>query len=189
MPTKVRSIPPQSVSDERLIDECLRGTEEAWSALITKYKNLIYSIPIKSGLSREDASEIFQQVCLILVHELPHIRDPKGLAGWLIKVTSHACFRWGQREVRYQSLESEAQSPSNSPAELLSELQREQMLRDVIASARPRCATLIQMLFFENPPLSYKEVADRLKIAKGSVGFIRMRCLQHVRMLLEQKGF
>jgi RNA polymerase sigma factor (sigma-70 family) len=187
--TGVRRIPPCIWSDERLIDECLRGTEEAWAALIHKYKNLIYSIPIKSGLSRDDASEIFQQVCLSLVHELPHIRDPKSLAAWLIKVTSHACFQWAQREVRYQSLEPDLQSSSNSPAELVSELEREQMVRDVIAAVRPRCMALIHMLFFESPPLSYSEVAQRLNIAKDSVGFVRMRCLLHVRTLLEKKGF
>jgi len=31
--------------DTRLVKECLRGNEQAWSLLIDKYKALIYSIP------------------------------------------------------------------------------------------------------------------------------------------------
>src|SRR4051812_9894655 len=54
-------ISPASWSDERLVAECVNGNEEAWTALIEKYKNLIFSIPVKLGFSREDAGEIFQQ--------------------------------------------------------------------------------------------------------------------------------
>ena len=45
-------------SDERLVRECRKGNQAAWSALIEKYKNLIFSIPIKFGLPREDAADI-----------------------------------------------------------------------------------------------------------------------------------
>ena len=36
--------------DTPLVKECLRGEEAAWSELVSKYKNLIFSIPIKYGL-------------------------------------------------------------------------------------------------------------------------------------------
>ena len=49
--------PTPAWSDERLVNACLSGDAEAWSALVGKYKRLIFSIPIKLGLSRDDASE------------------------------------------------------------------------------------------------------------------------------------
>ncbi len=52
--------PDVTWSDDRLIRACLNGNEQAWSALIDKYKNLIYSIPMKYGASPEDAADIFQ---------------------------------------------------------------------------------------------------------------------------------
>jgi DNA-directed RNA polymerase specialized sigma24 family protein len=53
----------------------------------------------------------------------------------------------------------------------------------------PRCRELIRMLFFEIPAVSYEEVAKRLGLATGSIGFIRMRCLSRVRKRLEERGF
>ena len=47
------SKPSDTWSDVRLVKECLSGHEEAWSCLIEKYKALIYSIPVKYGLSPE----------------------------------------------------------------------------------------------------------------------------------------
>ncbi|MEJ7606556.1 MAG: sigma-70 family RNA polymerase sigma factor [Bryobacteraceae bacterium] len=174
--------------DDRLIEECLRGNEEAWSALIDKYKNLIYSIPLKYGLSRQDAGEIFQQVCLGLLAGLHQLKDSRSLAGWLISITSHACFQWTRRERRYgpineQAGREQASPPADMPDALLREVEQEQMLLEAVENIPARCRQLIDMLFFEIPPLSYKEAAQRLKIATGSVGFIRMRCLLRLRSL------
>ena len=42
-----RSEPGAAWTDSRLVRACLDGDERAWAALIAKYKNLIYSIPLK----------------------------------------------------------------------------------------------------------------------------------------------
>jgi RNA polymerase sigma factor (sigma-70 family) len=55
--------------------------------------------------------------------------------------------------------------------------EREQMMRNVISALPARCKELVHMLFFEDPPVPYQEVAERLGIATGSIGFIRQRCL------------
>src|SRR5206468_11000498 len=70
-------------SDHELVEGCRRGREQDWNSLIDKYKNLIFSIPIRYGLSREEAADVFQSVCLDLINELPRIRDPKALPKWL----------------------------------------------------------------------------------------------------------
>ena len=75
------------------------------------------------------------------------------------------------------------------PAEMLSQLQGEQMVRDVVAALPSRCAQLVRMLFFETPPRPYEDVARELGIATGSIGFIRGRCLVRLKKQLEKMGF
>jgi DNA-directed RNA polymerase specialized sigma24 family protein len=48
---------------------------------------------------------------------------------------------------------------------------------------------LVQLLFFEQPPLPYAEVARRMGLATGSIGFIRGRCLEKLRKALVEYGF
>jgi DNA-directed RNA polymerase specialized sigma24 family protein len=48
---------------------------------------------------------------------------------------------------------------------------------------------MIELLFFQSPPLPYSEVAQRLGLARGSIGFIRGRCLHRLKKILEAKGF
>jgi DNA-directed RNA polymerase specialized sigma24 family protein len=45
------------------------------------------------------------------------------------------------------------------------------------------------MLFFTTPAVPYEEVAKLLGVAKGSIGFIRMQCLERLRRHLVNKGF
>jgi RNA polymerase sigma factor (sigma-70 family) len=181
-------------TDEQLVKACLGGDEEAWSALIDKYKRLIHSIPIKYGLPPDDASEIFQQVCLRLLSELPNVRDPKSLGGWLIKVTSHKCFEWARRERLHGRVEVEIDDtnplpPSANPDEVLLQVEREQLLREALLEITPRCRQLIHMLFYETPSVPYEEVAKNLRLATGSIGFVRMRCLKQLRRRLKERGF
>jgi RNA polymerase sigma factor (sigma-70 family) len=190
--TKVARAKQTPWSDERLVRECVQGNEEAWSGLIDKYKNLIYSIPIKHELSRDAANDIFQSVCLDLLSELPRLREPRALPKWLIQITLHKCTRWTQREGRYSQDEiSDALLPVIPPeAELIAEeVRQEQTLREVLAELPERCAEMIRMLFFETPARPYSEVAEELGLATGSIGFIRGRCLDKLRKELERRGF
>ena len=69
-------------SDDRLVRDCLNGREAAWAALLEKYKKLIYSIPIKYGCSVDEANDVFQETCLVLLSELPRLREPRALPKW-----------------------------------------------------------------------------------------------------------
>jgi RNA polymerase sigma factor (sigma-70 family) len=179
--------------DTRLVEGCLRGSEEAWLALVDRYKNLIFSIPIKYGCSTDDATDIFQAVCLELLSELPRLRKPKALPKWIMQVTAHKCFHWKRQQQRVESSEPgdgmlEPSEPPRAEA-ILREAEQEQGLRQVISELPPRCRELVRMLFFEEPPHPYQEIAAKLGIATGSIGFIRQRCLERLRKRLLDVGF
>ena len=181
--------------DDRLVAESLEGNQQAWSALVDKYKNLIFSIPIKLGLY-EDAADIFQAVCLDLLTDLPRLRESRALPKWLMQTCYHKCLQFRRRAEKHvplaeQDVETspEGGSPPPLPDEMLVQLEKEQMVRNVIAELSPRCERMVRMLFFEMPPRPYEEIAKELGIATGSIGFIRGRCLVKLKQQLENMGF
>jgi RNA polymerase sigma factor (sigma-70 family) len=191
-PGKAKAKSPSRQSDEQLIAGCVKGKESAWTALIDKYKNLIFSIPIRYGFSEEDSADIFQAVCMDLLAELPRLRDPKALAGWLIQVARNKCFHRKQSLLRHKVQEIgdlDPPSPWSEPENLISQVQQEQLLREVLAELPPQCRELVKMLFFENPPRPYERVAKELHLARGSIGFVRRNCLDKLRQRLESLGY
>jgi len=186
-------LPGSEWSNTRLVQECLEGNEAAWNALVDRFKNLIYSIPVKYGAPPQDAADIFQAVCLDLFNELPKLRDAEALAAWLIRITSHKCYHWKQSQrpgsdADERELESHADAGPIAP-DVLAEVEREEMVRESLHQLTPRCRRMIELLFFEQPPIPYEEVARRLNLARGSIGFIRGRCLKRLKKILEEKGF
>jgi RNA polymerase sigma factor (sigma-70 family) len=178
---------PTNVSDEKLVQDCLSGSEEAWSTLVDKYRRLIFSIPIKFGFSRDEAAEVFQQVCCTMLSELRRLRQPRTLSAWLIKVTIHECLLATKQRARYVFLYRDSSEEARAfPDALIEEVQLQQSVREAVSKLNRRCRHLIDMLFFTSPPIPYEEVARRLGVAKGSVGFIRMRCIDGVRRVLEE---
>ena len=178
-------------SDERLVAACRERNSEAWSVLIDRYKNLIYSIPVRMGLHQE-ANDIFQAVCLDLLGELEKLREPKALPKWLMQICYHKCLAAQRRSDRQAGMheEQDALQPDTAPIpeSVLLELQREQSVRDAILSLSERCQRMVRMLFYEDPPRSYDDVARELDLAVGSIGFIRGRCLKQLRKELSKKG-
>lgn len=184
-------------SDEQLIGRCLKGDQEAWSALIDKYKNLIYSIPIKLGMY-QDAGDIFQSVCVDLLSELPRLREHRALPKWLMQTCYHKCLRYQRAtdrlvELAPEGTDSDAASPASSaddlPEHLLMQFEQEQILRDAISELPEKCERMVRLLFFENPPRPYENIAEELGMATGSIGAIRGRCLAYLKKHLERKGF
>ena len=190
--TRLRG-PDVAWSDARLIRGCLNGNELAWSALIEKYRKLIYSIPLKYGASPDDAADIFQSVCLELFTELPRIRKTAAFRSWLITVTAHQSFQWKRKARRRAedelTPEDEEKLGIDPSPDVIEQVEREQMLREAIARLPARCQEMIQMLFYQEPQIAYRDVAARLGLATGSIGFIRGRCLKRLQRTLEELGF
>ena len=74
-------------------------------------------------------------------------------------------------------------------APVIEEAEREQVLRDAVRSLSPRCQEIVRLLFYEEPPVPYRDLARRLGLATGSIGFIRGRCLKNLQRALEKVGF
>lgn len=180
-------------NDRQLVTECLAGNQKAWALLIDKYKALIYSIPVKYGLSAEEAADVFQATCLELLKRLPDLREPRTLPKWLMQVAHHESYRCKRQAQRMVSRDADPELPEPGippiADQLVRQTQEEQMLREAMAGLGSNCRRLIEMLFYEFPARSYAVVAKELGLAVGSIGFTRQRCIELLRHQLEKLGF
>ena len=198
-PRPHRDLPSPAWEDARLVAACLDGDADAWAALIAKYQRMIYSVPLRYGAQPHDAADIFQQVCVELFSRLADLRKIESLRSWLLTVASHQSLRWKQIRLRNDQPIDAADDDEKAPIEIpdaaplaseqMVQIEREQALRESIDRLSARCSKLIRMLFYGDEPLPYAEVASRLGLATGSIGFIRGRCIDRLRKLLAEAGF
>lgn len=91
-------------SDRDLIRACRRGDSGAWKRLLKKYERLVFSIPLRYGLSREDAADILQATFTTLIQGFDDFSEEGNLGAWLATVAHRRTWRLlerGRRESEY----------------------------------------------------------------------------------------
>jgi len=187
------STPMPSWSDQQLVQACLRGDDAAWSALIRRYQNVMYFFARRYGASSADAADVFQLVCAELFVSLPRLRNQQNLRSWIMTVSAHQAYHWKRgfiKRARREAGDTDAafdtlSTPPSSEFELR---QRDEAMRSAIGQLPPRCQVLVRLLFYEDPPLPYEAVAQRLGLATGSIGLTRSRCLKKLQRILDGAG-
>jgi RNA polymerase sigma factor (sigma-70 family) len=178
-------------NDADLIEACLADNEQAWTVLIERYSRLIYTIPLRFGLPKPVADEIFQETCLILLEKLDTLRDRRRIGSWLVTISRRACIqRWRRKPIQTIGPPVSNNEVHNTEDELL-RIEQQHLVHRALENLEPRCQRLLKSLFFKVPSPSYEAIAESMKIPKGSIGPTRARCLEKLRrqiIKLEQDG-
>jgi RNA polymerase sigma factor (sigma-70 family) len=173
-------------TDWQLIQACRRGSERAWEQLLDRYERLVFSIPLNFGLSREDAADIAQQTFIILMENLDRIKEDGNLAGWLGTVARRHTWRRAELRKREPLIEEETTlvMPDLDAAERQEKWERILWLHTGLSRLDERCRQLLQALYFEAGEPVYADIAGKLKMAVGSIGPTRARCLEKLKGIL-----
>ena len=173
-------------SDHDLIQSCLNGEESAWKVLVERYSRLVYSIPLRWGLSTEDADDVFQNVFTIVFRQLERLRNQAVLPAWLITITHRETMRVRKRLARNGKVfESTALMETLSPSDVET-WERQHYLHQALSRLDPEGQKLLTALFLDPSSPSYKEVAARLGLAEGSIGPMRARYFKKLESILAE---
>lgn len=189
-------------SDTELVAACLAGDLPAWDALIARYQGFLFFLALRMGLSRPDAEDVFQNVCLSLYQNLHTLRDVERLSGWLATAVRQEVWRlgrtrraspmaemsdgvdWLEQGTRHGSAE-----PELPPEERVLAWERQHLVRECLQHVSEPCQRLLTLLYSDDDEHSYADVAALLSIPVGSIGPKRARCLAHLKKLLAEFGF
>ena len=170
--------------DHELIHACRAGDAQAWERLLDKYERLVFSISRNYGLATDDAADVTQITFTILLQNLDRIPDGIRLAPWLATVARRHTWRLLARN------RQEAVNPAEDLAgnERLGGMidysegwELAEWLNYGLSMLDERCRQLLLALYFDAEEPSYAQVAEQLRMAVGSIGPTRARCLEHMK--------
>jgi len=182
-------LPHDDLSSATLVLHARMGDKDAWNRIVERYTPVLWSVCRRYGLSPADSADVSQRVWMALVEQLPALREPAALPGWLVTTARRECFRVLRGARQYATLDGASDSESVEFAaddevtavdrELLA-AEREAALREAFGQLRPHCQELLAMLV-QDPPVPYAEITARLNMKIGSIGPTRARCLEELR--------
>ena len=177
--------------DRDLILDCRNGDLSAWQRLLDRYERLVFSVPRRYGLSREDASDITQLTFTILFQTIDTLSEESTLGAWLTTVARRHTWRRLDRKRReeagwYGSSSEKISMLADTGAEDIERWELTEWLNYGLSLVGKPCRDLLSALYLDPKQPSYTEVAARLGMAVGSVGPTRIRCLKRLRRVLDE---
>lgn len=175
-----------------LVRAAAGGDRLAWDRLVDRFAGTVWAVARGYRLGRSDAADVSQTTWLRLVENLDRIQQPDRVGAWLATTARRESLRVLRLSGR--------QVPSGDDMEILPDsggpvsyehnlvvTQRAALVAGLVDQLPPRSAQLLRMLSAD-PPISYKEISQTLRMPVGSIGPTRARALERLKRLALQAG-
>jgi len=167
------------LEDRRLIDLALQGNEKAYEDLLTKYRNLVFSIMFKMVRNTQEAEDLTQEAFMKAFGSLETFNEEFAFSTWLMKIASNNCIDFLRRRklrtysihepIQYKDERIEIDIPDQepSPERSLIQSERKRMIEDAINELPDRYRYVIILRHREDK--SYEEISEILNLPLGTV--------------------
>lgn len=168
------------LTDAKLLTQLQAGDDSSFEALFRRHYDRTYQILYRLLGNRADAEDVAQQVFLRLYQSPHRVRlqgDETNVAGWLYRVAVNTGYNTLRSRKRRQ-LRQERWSwwwpftGPTDPADIAETNDLQSRVRQTLLRMKPREAKL---LVLRHSGLSYKELANVLEVAPGSIGSLLTR--------------
>ena len=176
------------LDDMQLLEEyATRSSEGAFSTLVSRHINLVYSAALRQIGNREEAEEITQAVFLVLARKAKTLRQGTFLSGCLYQTARLTASNALRREIRRQHRDQQAymQSTLNQP-EPDHWAQVGPLLEQAMSGLSEADRNAILLRYFENKPL--KEVGAALGATDDAAKMRISRALEKLRAFFHKRG-
>ena len=154
-----------NMTDVEIIDACLNGNQEAFTELVNRYKNLVYSIILRKTNNNDEIDDLAQDVFLKIYKNLASYSSEFKFSTWVMRITSnHIIDFHRKRRAETVPLEAAAEVVSedrgSSPEDSL--LQQEETSRIGRILEELPAMYKIPIVMYHQKDMSYQEIADKL---------------------------
>lgn len=181
---------------DHLLNRCRKGDARAWASLVDALQAHVFSVAKRTGLSDDDAEDVFQNTFLALYRSLDRVETGWALPRWLATTAAREALKI-RRSKHSQTVPLDRpdlgldQLLADEDVSVADEAERAVMalqVRTALLELKQLCQKLLQAVFAEDE-LSYQEISESLGIPVGSIGPQRARCLDRLRKILDTRGF
>ena len=165
---------------------------ESIEQLFEEFEAPLMRYALKLTGNRDIAQDIAQEAFLRLHQHFATVRSPRS---WLFRIAHNLAMthlRKGQRIIPLHSGDDDepqrddVPSPDLTPDQMIERMEAIGQTRLVLKTLDERSRELVRLKFEEG--LSYKEMAERLGITTGNVGFILHQSLKQLAAELQSTG-
>jgi RNA polymerase sigma-70 factor (ECF subfamily) len=171
------------LTDYELIQGCLAGDKNLFADLVTRYKNLVYSVILRMVNDREEANDLAQEVFVKIYKNLDKYYPDYKFSTWTIRIATNHVIDYRRKKhaetVPIEDVEFGLSGEESPETDYIRREQNEELRR--IVGDLPDMYKIPIVLYHEQG-LSYQEIAD---IIHEPLSKVKNRIFRGRRMLKE----
>jgi len=156
-----KPIDTSSLTDLEIIELCLNGSKDCFEAIVTRYKNLVYSVVLRMINDHEEANDLSQEIFIKLYKNLDKYSPEFKFSTWVIRISTNHVIDYRRKRkqdiVSIDDMEYELTSSSTPENEYIMS-EEKTALHSLIDSLPDMYKEPIVM--YHTDGLSYQEIAD-----------------------------
>src|SRR5678815_814589 len=96
------------LNDNELISRVLKGDQQAYAGLVTRYQNYVFTLSLRFTKNREDAEEVSQDIFVKAYRSLADFRGASKFSTWLYTIVNTTCITFlRKKRMEVHSLDDE----------------------------------------------------------------------------------
>jgi RNA polymerase sigma factor (sigma-70 family) len=184
-------------ADLVLVDQARQGDQNAYAALMERYRESIYFMMMKMVRNADDADDLTIEAFGKAFSRLEQYSPSFAFTTWLFKIASNNCIDFiRKKRVKLTSMDTgytnddgesiriDARSNTLDPEENMVHNQKVKHMRHLVSQLKPRYRELVEKRYFEE--LSYEEIADELNLPLGTVKAQLFRARDFLAQMMEK---
>jgi RNA polymerase sigma-70 factor (ECF subfamily) len=174
--------------DSALVERCRAGDDLAFTALVDRYKDLVFGLIVRLVGDRQRAEDLGQEVFLRVHRGLPYFRGEASLSTWIYRIVLNLCAQErGRRGPEVSLDETDARGrPRVEAAQAdrsYSDLELKDRLRKALDQLPDHYRVLIAAHYLDG--VRYEALAEALGVPLGTVKTHLHRAKRRLREILE----
>jgi len=158
------------MTDCEIIEACLNGHSDYFSELVSRYKNLVYSIILRMVVDKEEANDLAQEVFIKIYKNLGKYHSDFKFSTWTMRITTNHVIDY-RRKKKQQTVPIDdmeyAVSDVASPEERYIEKESAAALKKVVESLPDMYK--VPIVLYHQQGLSYQEIAAVIEVPLSKV--------------------
>jgi len=147
--------------DYELIKCCLNGNQEAFAELVSRYKNLVYSVILRMINDHEEANDLAQEVFIKVYKNLDKYSPEYKFSTWIMRITTNLVIDFRRKKKQeIISIDDIEYEPASLDTPEGSYIEKEQKNLLNLAIKNLPDMYKIPIVLYHQQGLSYQEIGD-----------------------------
>jgi RNA polymerase sigma-70 factor (ECF subfamily) len=180
-----------TTNDQILINQILEGDVKAFTQLVNRYKDLVFTLALRMLKNREEAEEVSQDTFIKTYNSLHKFKGDSKFSTWIYKVAYNSCLDRIKKNKKFQNdveinefTEHQIKTMDNA-FDVLVEEERNQLIQDCLHLLPSDDSFLLTLYYFEEQTLD--EIANVVGLTPNNVKVKLFRSRKKLTSILKER--